>query len=31
MIYEQLNETFTAHDDRISFMEVIIMSCSEQT
>ncbi len=31
LIYEELNETFAAHDDSISFMAVIIMSCSEQT
>lgn len=31
MIYEELNETSAAHDDSISFMAVIIMSCSEQT
>lgn len=31
MMYEELNETLAAHDDSISFMAAIIMSCSEQT
>lgn len=31
MIHEELKETFAAHDDSISFMAVIIMSCTEQT
>lgn len=30
MMYEALNETFAACDDSISFMAVIILSCSEQ-